>query len=381
MKNRFPALILAALSVAAVPSAVADSDDLKMDPATQQLQVDTHPNHTYKIYRSANSLDDWEEFVAMEGDGERVQMSPHPGDAEAEAVFYSMYKRNHFGKKGIGQNFGIQFGTTDPQPLIDAMQAANISWFYNWGTNPPAGVQIPEDIEFVPMVWGVQPEWGEDYVDRLQRSLDRIKEDDSITHLLGYNEPDHSGQSSMTVAEALEYWPMLESTGKRLGSPAMAGKSSALNNGGWLHQFMQGAEARGYRVDFICLHIYQRNFDIDGLLEYCEAAYQKYGLPIWITEWSLVDWMASTAASRQTQALYLKAAVEAMEAVPYIERHAWFALVDSDELNNGPWPMGLFEMEEVLERVDGRRVSRIEVEMTVVGEAMRDAETGPPDDN
>ena len=55
----------------------------------------------------------------------------------------------------------------------------------------------------------------------------------------------------MTVQQALDLWPHLTATGMRVGSPATAADPSS--SGSWLEQFMDGAKARGYRVDFVCV--------------------------------------------------------------------------------------------------------------------------------
>jgi len=68
---------------------------------------------------------------------------------------------------------------------------------------------------------------------------------------LGFNEPDHPDQANMTVQQALDLWPHLTATGMRVGSPATAADPSS--SGSWLEQFMDGAKARGYRVDFVCV--------------------------------------------------------------------------------------------------------------------------------
>ncbi len=44
--------------------------------------------------------------------------------------------------------------------------------------------------------------------------------------LLGFNEPDMSSQSNMTVSDALRLWPRLMATGMRLGSPAVAANAA-----------------------------------------------------------------------------------------------------------------------------------------------------------
>ncbi len=83
-------------------------------------------------------------------------------------------------------------------------------------------------------------------------------------------------------------------TGMTLGSPAVA--SNAATPGGWLDQFMQGAKARGYRVNFITVHWYGGDFDtgpaVSELQSYLQAIYDRYHLPIWLTEFALTNYAA-----------------------------------------------------------------------------------------
>src|SRR5262249_35947653 len=92
------------------------------------------------------------------------------------------------------------------------------------------------------------------------KQLELAKKSGSV--LLGFNEPDHPQQANMTVQQALELWPHLTATGMRVGSPATAADPSL--SGSWLEKFMDGAKARGYRVDFVCVHWYGEKFDTDG---------------------------------------------------------------------------------------------------------------------
>ena len=109
--------------------------------------------------------------------------------------------------------------------------------------------------------------------------------------LLGFNEPDLSSQSAMTVQQALSLWPQLMATGMTLGSPAVA--AGAATPGGWLDQFMSGAAARGYRVNFITVHWYGTDYAagpaVSQLESYLQAIYARYHLPIWLTEFALAN--------------------------------------------------------------------------------------------
>ena len=69
--------------------------------------------------------------------------------------------------------------------------------------------------------------------------------------MLGFNEPDRADQANMTTDDAIALWPLLEQTDIPLVSPVPA---SAF--GGWLADFYNKANARGFRVDYTAVHWY-----------------------------------------------------------------------------------------------------------------------------
>jgi Glycosyl hydrolase catalytic core len=173
-------------------------------------------------------------------------------------------------KKGVGT---WAFGG-----VSQSLTASGASWFYNWSASP-AGITVPPGVSFVPMIWGPAAVTS--------ATLGQVRNEGRI--LLGFNEPDLSSQSSMTVPQALSLWPQLMSTGMTLGSPAVA--AGAATPGGWLDQFMRGAAARGYRVSFITVHWYGSDYAtgpaVSQLKSYLQAVYDRYHLPIWLTEFAL----------------------------------------------------------------------------------------------
>ena len=213
-------------------------------------------------------------------------------------------------KKGVGAWYF---------PHVDrAIAEINVSWYYTW---EPHTIRItqPRGVEFVPMIW------DETYVEHKQ--LDLAKKSGSV--LLGFNEPDHPDQANMTVQQALDLWPHLMATGMRLGSPATAADPSL--SGSWLEQFMDGAKARGYRVDFVCVHWYGGRFEIDGavnrLKSFLQAVHHKFQLPIWLTEYSLIRWSNPPIyPSWEQQAKFASKSIEMLETLPFLERYAWFSL-------------------------------------------------------
>jgi RNA polymerase sigma factor (sigma-70 family) len=198
-----------------------------------------------------------------------------------------------------------------------ALGESGASWYYTWSATP--GVAGPAGVQFVPMIWGA--------ADVTASTLSEVRQEGR--YLLGFNEPDMASQSNMTPAQALSLWPQLMATGMQLGSPAVA--DDGATPGGWLDQFMSGADARGYRVNFITLHWYGSDFAtgaaVSQLQSYLQAVYARYHLPIWLTEFALANFGGSPATpSEQQQAAFLTAATAMLQRLPYVQRYAWFGL-------------------------------------------------------
>ncbi|GGV76596.1 glycoside hydrolase family protein [Streptomyces thermoviolaceus] len=206
--------------------------------------------------------------------------------------------------------------------VTDALRDSQVGWYYDWATDPQ-GISTPSGVEFVPMIWG----------SGAVNDADLARARASGTTLLGFNEPDLPGQADMPVQQALDLWPRLQDTGMRLGAPAVAYGGDT--PGGWLDQFMQGAQARGYRVDFIPLHWYGADFDptraTEQLRSYIQAVYDRYHKPIWLTEYALIDWSTGTARypSQDQQAEFVRQSTAMLQQQSFVERYAWFTLSTS----------------------------------------------------
>jgi RNA polymerase sigma factor (sigma-70 family) len=208
-----------------------------------------------------------------------------------------------------------------------ALAESGASWYYTWAATPD-GITGPD---FVPMIWGA--------ADVTTATLDEVRQEGR--YLLGFNEPDLASQSGMTVQQALGLWPRLMATGMVLGSPGVA--DDAATPGGWLDEFMRGAAARGYRVNFITVHWYGGNFStgpaVQELKSYLQAIYDRYHLPIWLTEFALASFGGGQpSATEAQQAAFLTAATAMLAALPYVQRYAWFAL----PVSAGSGTTGLF---------------------------------------
>ncbi|QKW18388.1 sigma-70 family RNA polymerase sigma factor [Kitasatospora sp. NA04385] len=199
-----------------------------------------------------------------------------------------------------------------------ALAASGAGWYYTWAPQHP-GITTPASASFVPMIWGA--------ASVTDTALAQARANGP--YLLGFNEPDMAAQSNMTVDQALELWPKLMQAGQTLGSPAVA--YGADTPGGWLDRFMSGAAAKGYRVDFITLHWYGGDFRtpqaVQQLTSYLEAVHQRYHKPIWLTEYALIDFSQGTRfPTADQQAAFVTASTKALDALPYLQRYAWFGL-------------------------------------------------------
>ncbi|MGW7527222.1 glycoside hydrolase family protein [Streptomyces sp. NPDC054783] len=203
--------------------------------------------------------------------------------------------------------------------VTKALADSNSGWFYTWSSGK-GGIKPPRGVEFVPMI--------HDAGSVTNKELGLAKKQGK--NLLGFNEPDRSDQAHMTVKQALDLWPRLQSTGLRLGAPAVATGGDVA--GGWLDRFMKGAAARHYHVDFIPLHWYGADFDAQRatgqLRSYLEAVHKRYKKPIWLTEYALIDFSSGTPRypSKAQQAAFVKKSTAMLQHLDYVRRYAWFTL-------------------------------------------------------
>ncbi|GAA0810025.1 sigma-70 family RNA polymerase sigma factor [Spirilliplanes yamanashiensis] len=198
-----------------------------------------------------------------------------------------------------------------------ALADVGAGWYYNWSATNDS-MPGPDGVEFVPMIWG--------RANVTDATLAQAKREGDV--LLGFNEPDLAGQAEMSVEQALDLWPRLESTGMRLGSPAVAFGGDT--PGGWLDRFMTGAEQRGLRVDFITVHWYGSDFSaaaVGHLRDYLDAVHRRYGKPIWLTEYGLINFAGSPKyPGTQQLTAFITGSTAMLEKLPYVQRYAWFGL-------------------------------------------------------
>jgi len=214
------------------------------------------------------------------------------------------------GAGGMQPLKGVAFSTTAGQ--CADLAKLGVSWFYNWGTSTKC-----TGVEYVPQIWG---DWTKlSWVPMPAKAVAG-----GAKYLLGFNEPDGTGQANMTVADALKLWPSFDQPGVQLGSPAVAGE-------GWLPDFMTGVAAQKLRVDFIAVHWYGWNANTCNDTSQLEAKIkwaEQWQRPIWITEWSCRLQPADVVSKFYTDALAM------FKNHPLVVRYAWFETRSASDPND-----------------------------------------------
>lgn len=260
-------------------------------------------------------------FIANEDDLE-VAMMP---EGLEFASFVRVFRWEWVSKKGICNG--------------SIAELTGSTWFNDWSAG---GNTENPNFEFVPMRHNLG--WD---------SFDKINSRKNVSHLLGYNEPDHTDQANCTPLQAIQQWPELFKSGLRLGSPT----PDAIRKQ-WLVDFLALADKLNYRVDFVVGHMYWENRSGAGLkTDIANAVRDLYGnRPMWITEWNNganwtnESWPNATGPQRdadlniiydeagnekiinrplspanaEKQLNWMKDVLAAFDESPYLERHSFY---------------------------------------------------------
>jgi len=215
------------------------------------------------------------------------------------------------GKKGADFSTNMRYGTWNADVL-----ALKPFWYYTWGKELHTG--SPLNCEFVPMFWGAA-----DVTTNNIAAVKQLKDQGKIKYVLGFNEPNRGDQSNVSVSTALKLWPQLESIGLPLGSPAADWPTNK-----WIYDFLDSCKIQNKRIDFICVHMYA-NVDENVYLNTLKEVYNKYKLPIWITEFAPADWNAQKPADNlytPAQVLaFMQRLLPKLEQLDYVKRYSWFS--------------------------------------------------------
>lgn len=202
----------------------------------------------------------------------------------------------HAQKKGVAGN-------------IQNAAKVGASWAYDWGAGMPA---MPAGVEYVPMSWGY---FGDNKTNTVAWATSLKTK--GAKFLLTFNEPNSSSQSNLTVASALQGYGFLSAAPLPLISPACTD-----DNVVWMQQFMAGVASQGLRCDAVAVHCYLR--DPHAFLNYIDGIHNRYGKPLWITEFAPTDWASPTTVTVAEVINFIKIAIPGLESRSYVARYSWY---------------------------------------------------------
>lgn len=209
---------------------------------------------------------------------------------------------------------------------VESDTGYNTTWRYQWNPNDSSTL----DYEFAPMAWGGM---NADDAGDINLLIGKY----NSPYVMSFNEPDDCGGQSgqwgnpklCTISQAVKLHKNLMKTGMRIVSPG--GREEAPKAGKWLELFYDEATAQDVRIDVIAVHWYDWGSNpvanpnptalqvFNRFKTYLTEVHNKYGLPIWITEFN-----ANPARSQAINAGFLELALPYLESLDYIERYCWF---------------------------------------------------------
>lgn len=216
--------------------------------------------------------------------------------------------------------------------------ALAVDWAYNWGRTSPQ--PFPADASFHPMQWG-NFSWdiGSTQGPLWQEYSNWRKRSDGI-HLLGFNEPDRTDQSNIAMSQVISLWPRLQEMDLPLASPS---PGTIGGDGGWLDSFYTQADALGYRVDYTAVHTYPGPSGglSNNLVNFVNNAftYNSRNRPVWLTEFSFVDWGKNQSWSEEDNYNCLAEFLWRAEGLQSLRKYALFVFTEDAEYPQpaNPW--------------------------------------------
>ena len=224
--------------------------------------------------------------------------------------YWNLVYQTHYPKKGAAGYEG------------DFAQLG-LDWAYNYDDN--TGVSLPAQVDFVPMIHdGVWEPMSD-----VQARAPGWRAEAEPDYLLTYNEPDNASQANMSTNEVIVLWPQLQALNLPLVSPATQNTLSA-----WENNFFGMIAAASYRVDYSAVHEYVPP-SASSLIGDCRAVYNTYGRPVWLTEFSPVDWNNTKSWSENDDYNFLAEFMWQAESEDWLKRYAIFPFTGTNTAS--PW--------------------------------------------
>ena len=235
-------------------------------------------------------------------------------DTSANTQQWSFPSLTHFPKKGVSSN----------EISGDIVQRYNASHYYNWSQDPYYKNETTDPTHHQPMWWGITADrLGRNRTEMLVLMRAEWAVSDVPKYLLGFNEPNHTDQSNMSVQTALNEWSRAEQV-----KLPLVGPQHDYAWGSWYTSFFDQADAIGMRIDEGGGHIYPTaaSVNYDAFSSGVTDGYNAQNSRVqWVTELNWVNW--GGAATWTDDELYsvLAETLWRYENNPWVKRYQWFA--------------------------------------------------------
>ena len=182
---------------------------------------------------------------------------------------------------------GLVYVPSPKHPLDDRWwdsSTSDLTWYYNYGSQPSPAFSNNSNFQFVPMLWGA-PSSSSDTT-FLDDVTSLIKGGTNISYVLTFNEPDggDNGGSNVDAQTAAETWirevEPLKKLGVKLGAPAVTGAPTGFN---WLQNFFTHC-AGNCSADFLPVHWYGNFEGLASHVGQVNGTYQN--MTMWVTEYA-----------------------------------------------------------------------------------------------
>lgn len=254
----------------------------------------------YMVTLAANSVGSgYSRVFVADHEDLLVPVAPEALNRRVSSIIVKPWQ--YVSKKGWGSTAGNS-------TINKHTETIRANWFYTWS----ADRNNTADLEYVPIkqhLWW--PGWAQ------------INALENCTHVLGYNEPEHSeqhGSAQCSCGGAISEWSAFThhteffESGMRIGSPSPT-------DAGWLKNYVQYCHNYAYRCDFVVTHSYWKE-DVATWKKRLEDIHNATGRPIWITEMENgASWDKPSEGNVNDAAKKYQQIFDLLESLDYVERY------------------------------------------------------------